>query len=102
MTQTVHASVTATATATATAPASAPARLPARTLSAGGFVAGPLFLGVGAIQGLTRDGFDFTRNAISQLSLGALGWIQVTSFLLTGVLVLAGSAGLRRTLRDAP
>ncbi|MFC9283531.1 DUF998 domain-containing protein [Streptomyces collinus] len=94
MTQTVHAPVTAAAPA--------PARLSARTLLVGGLLAGPLFLAVGAVQGLTRDGFDFTRNAISQLSLGALGWIQVTSFLLTGVLVLAGSVGLRRTLRDAP
>src|SRR5690348_10031902 len=73
-----------------------------RALLAGGLVAGPLFLSAGAIQGLTRDGFDFSRNAISQLSLGGLGWIQVTSFLLTGMLVIASAVGLRRTLRDSP
>ncbi|MFJ9851226.1 DUF998 domain-containing protein [Streptomyces sp. NPDC101150] len=73
-----------------------------RTLLAGGIVAGPLFLGGGLIQGWARDGFDFTRNAISQLSLGDLGWIQVTSFLLTGVLVIVGSVGVRRALRDEP
>lgn len=73
-----------------------------RILLSGGIVAGPLFLGVGLAQGLTRDGFDFTRNAISQLSLGDLGWIQVAGFLLTGVLVITSSIGVRRALRDTP
>ncbi|MGW6458673.1 DUF998 domain-containing protein [Streptomyces sp. NPDC055078] len=73
-----------------------------RVLLAGGIAAGPLFLVVGVVQGLTRDGFDFTRNAISQLSLGGLGWIQITSFLLTGALAFAGAVGVRRALRDGP
>ncbi|KUL50133.1 hypothetical protein ADL22_07610 [Streptomyces sp. NRRL F-4489] len=81
---------------------SAPARPTTRLLLAGGVTAGPLFLGLGAVQGLTRDGFDFTRNAISQLSLGDLGWIQVTGFLLTGMLATAGAAGIRRALDGAP
>ncbi|MEU5236820.1 DUF998 domain-containing protein [Streptomyces lydicus] len=72
--------------------------LATRALLACGAVAGPLFLGVGVIEGLTRTGFDFTRNAISQLSLGSLGWIQVTSFLVTGVLITAGAVGLRRAI----
>ncbi|GFH33867.1 DUF998 domain-containing protein [Streptomyces pacificus] len=80
----------------------APARPPARSLLAGAAAAGPLFLGAGLMQGLTRDGFDFTRNALSQLSLGDLGWIQVAAFLLTGVLLLAGAAGTGRALRDTP
>ncbi|WP_030674313.1 DUF998 domain-containing protein [Streptomyces sp. NRRL B-1347] len=94
MTHTIEAPV-------ATAPAAATS-VPARTLLAGGVVAGPLFLGAGLIQGLTRDGFDFTRNAISQLSLGGPGWIQVTSFVLTGVLVIAGAIGMRRVLHGKP
>ncbi|MFB7666424.1 DUF998 domain-containing protein [Kitasatospora sp. NPDC056138] len=77
-------------------PASTP--LATRALLISGAVAGPLFLGVGVIEGLSRGGFDFTRNAISQLSLGSLGWIQVASFLLTGVLVTAGAAGTRRAI----
>lgn len=92
MTQTIGAPITV----------SAPARPTTRALLAGAAAAGPLFLGAGLIQGLTRDGFDFTRNALSQLSLGDLGWIQVTVFLLTGVLVVAGAVGMRRALRDAP
>lgn len=74
----------------------------ARRLLAGAVVAGPLFLGAGIIQGLTREGFGFTRNAISQLALGDLGWIQTVSFLVTGALLLAGAAGLRRVLRPEP
>ncbi len=42
---------------------------PVRWLVAGGVVAGPLFQ-VRA-QGLKRDGFHFTRKAISQVALGA-------------------------------
>ncbi|MEV6837185.1 DUF998 domain-containing protein [Streptomyces sp. NPDC051133] len=84
------------------AAAPAPARPAAGLMLAGGIAAGPLFLGAGLIQGLTRQGFDFSRNAISQLSLGALGWIQVTAFFLTGLLTVAGAVGLRRVLRGTP
>ncbi|MFJ2899714.1 DUF998 domain-containing protein [Streptomyces sp. NPDC087218] len=92
MTQTLSAPITV----------SAPARPTTRALLAGAAAAGPLFLGAGLMQGLTREGFDFTRNALSQLSLGDLGWIQVTVFLLTGILVIAGAVGTHRALRDAP
>lgn len=68
----------------------------------GGVVAGPLFLAVGLAQGFARDGFDFTRNAISQLALGEAGWIQTASFVLTGALLIAGATALRRTLRGGP
>ncbi|OCC10151.1 DUF998 domain-containing protein [Streptomyces sp. PTY087I2] len=71
-------------------------------LTAGGVVAGPLFLAAGLAQGLTRDGFHFTRNAISQLALGEAGWVQTLSFVVTGALLLAGAAGLRRALHGGP
>ncbi|MET8542261.1 DUF998 domain-containing protein [Kitasatospora sp. NPDC004799] len=89
MTQTIRAPFTGRAASTP---------LATRALLACGATAGPLFLTVGVIEGLTRTGFDFTRNAISQLSLGSLGWIQVASFLVTGALVIAGAVGLRRTI----
>ncbi|MFF0424050.1 DUF998 domain-containing protein [Streptomyces sp. NPDC004520] len=79
-----------------------PARPASRLLPAAGIAAGPLFLAAGLAQGLTRDGFDFTRNALSQLSLGDLGWIQVTAFLLTGLLVIGGALAMRRALRGTP
>ncbi|MFD5419134.1 DUF998 domain-containing protein [Streptomyces sp. NPDC127069] len=81
------------------APAS---RSAARWTVVGGVVAGPLFLAAGLVQGFARDGFDFTRNAISQLALGDAGWIQTASFVLTGALLIAGAAGLRRALLGGP
>ncbi|MFJ4584102.1 DUF998 domain-containing protein [Streptomyces echinatus] len=94
--------MTHTIEAPAPVTAAASPRPATRTLLAGGIVAGPLFLTAGVVQGLTRDGFGFTRNALSQLSLGDHGWIQVTSFLLTGALIIVGAAGLRRVLRGEP
>ncbi|MFB6892531.1 DUF998 domain-containing protein [Kitasatospora sp. NPDC056327] len=70
----------------------------ARPLLTAGALGGPLFLAVGVVGGLTREGFDFTRNALSQLALGELGWIQRTAFLLTGALLVAGAVGVRRAL----
>lgn len=64
----------------------------------GGMVAGPLFLAAGIAQGFAREGFDFSRNAISQLALGEGGWVQTADFLLAGALLLTGAAGLRRVL----
>ncbi len=83
-------------------PAVAPARPAPRILAAAGVAAGPLFLVVGLAQGLSREGFDFSRNALSQLSLGDLGWIQISVFLLTGLLVIGGAIALRQALRDHP
>ncbi|MFJ8015185.1 DUF998 domain-containing protein [Streptomyces sp. NPDC096339] len=74
----------------------------ARGLLKASVVAGPLFLAVGISQGLTREGFDFTRNAISQLSLGDPGWIQITNFFVAGALLMAGAIGIRHTLTEGP
>jgi hypothetical protein len=38
-----------------------------------GAIAGPLYLAVGAIQGLVRDGFDFARHPLSVLANGPGG-----------------------------
>lgn len=64
-----------------------------------GAAAGPLYILAGVCQVLTRDGFDVRRHALSLLSNGDRGWIQVVNFLVTGVLVLAGAWGVRRALR---
>ncbi|MER7490841.1 DUF998 domain-containing protein [Streptomyces sp. NPDC126497] len=80
------------------APASPASRPAARWTVAGGVLAGPLFLAAGLVQGSVREGFDFTRHAISQLALGGAGWIQTVNFLLAGALLVAGAAGLRRVL----
>jgi Protein of unknown function (DUF998) len=69
------------------------------TLLGCGVVAGPWFLLVSFGQVLTRDGFDLRRHPLSALSLGDLGWLQVTNFVVTGLLVLAFAVGLRARLR---
>lgn len=73
-----------------------------RALLAAGMAAGPFYLVLTAAQGLTRDGFDFARHPASLLATGDLGWVQVITFVVTGLLVLAGAAGLRRALGGRP
>ncbi len=69
-----------------------------RTLLACGIAAGPLFMLGALVQAFTRPGFDITRHVASLLSDGALGWIQITSFVLTGLLTIACAVGMRRAL----
>lgn len=61
-----------------------------------GVIAGPLYVAVSLAQALTRPGFDLTRHAWSLLSTGGLGWIQVTNFIVTGLMIVAAAVGLRR------
>ena len=67
-------------------------------LLVGGTLAGPLFIATATVQGLLRDGFDISRHPFSALSVGDYGWVQIANFVLTGLLVIAGSTGLRRVL----
>src|ERR1041385_4353426 len=67
-----------------------------------GIVAGPLYIVLGLIQMAIRPGFDITRHSLSLLANGDLGWIQPLNFLVTGVLLLAGAAGLKRALQSGP
>ena len=48
---------------------------------------------------LRREGFDIRRHALSVLSNGDFGWIQIANFLVSGALVMAGAVGVRRLLR---
>ncbi|GAA1862736.1 DUF998 domain-containing protein [Asanoa iriomotensis] len=83
-----------------TATLSAPA-VRRSTLLAAGAVGGPLFV-IGVLaQAYTRDGFDLARHPLSSLALGDLGWLQVTNFIVYGLLTLAGAEGVRRTLPTA-
>ena len=75
-----------------------PSRTSVHTLLTCGIVAGPLYIAVTAIQMLTRDGYDIRRHAASLLSNGDLGWIQITNFVVTGLMMVAMAVGLRRTL----
>ena len=73
-------------------------RAAAVRLLALGAAAGPFYVVVGIAQILTREGFDWTRHALSLMSNGPLGWIQIANFIVSGLLVVAGSGGLRRTM----
>jgi hypothetical membrane protein len=69
---------------------------------AAGVIAGPLFVATAAVQILTRDGFDLRRHPLSLLSVGEYGWIQVTNFVLAGILCIIFSVGVARVLTDGP
>lgn len=69
-----------------------------RSLLGYGVVAGPLYLVVALAQALTREGFDLSEHAWSLLANGALGWIQVTNFVVVGLMTVLAAAGLRRGL----
>lgn len=73
-----------------------------RRLLACGVAAGPLYMLVGLAQAVTRDGFDMRRHALSLLSNGDLGWIQIANFMASGALVIAGALGVRRRLHPGP
>jgi hypothetical protein len=72
-----------------------------RQLLTCGLVAGVLFIGVTTIQILTRPGFDLRRLAISVLALGDFGWVQISNFILSGLLTIAFAVGVRRTLKGS-
>lgn len=89
-------------TTTATRPATRcddPAVRVTRSLLGYGVIAGPLYVLVSLAQTLTRDGFDLSRHQWSLLSNGDLGWIQITNFVVTGLMIIAFAVGLRRVLR---
>ena len=72
-----------------------------RALLACGVAAGPLYIIVGVIQLFIRPGFDIRRHALSLLSNGDLGWIQIANFEVSGLLVIAGALGMWRALRGS-
>lgn len=72
-----------------------------RMLLTAGVVSGPLFYVVAIFQMFIRPGFDIRRHAISVLSLGDLGWIQIANFIVTGLLVILCAIGLRQILRGS-
>jgi hypothetical protein len=72
--------------------------LPTRTLLGGAALGAPVFVVVSLGQAFTRPGFDLIRHPLSLLSNGDLGWLQITNFVVTGVLTLVGAVGLGRVL----
>src|SRR5215217_2022525 len=69
-----------------------------RSLLGYGPLAGAVYLGSGLAQALTRNGFDLTRHDLSLLANGSLGWIHVTTLVVTGLMTVAAAVGVRRAL----
>jgi hypothetical membrane protein len=69
-----------------------------RLLLAGGAIGPLLFIVVFLIEGATRPGYSVWQDAVSALSLGQDGWMQITNFIVCGALVFGFAIGLRRVL----
>jgi hypothetical protein len=76
-----------------------PATAVTRSLLGYGLLAGPFYVVVSLSQALSRDGFDLTRHSWSLLANGDLGWLQITNFILTGLMVITAAVGLGRSQR---
>src|SRR5215831_623896 len=70
-----------------------------RLLLACGAIAPLLNIVVLLILGATRPGYNAWLIPDSSLELGEGGWIQITNYIVSGVLLLAFAIGLRRVLR---
>jgi len=85
-----------------TAPTAGHTSTSTRPLLGAAIVSAPLWAAVSLAQAATREGFDLTRHPLSMLSNGDLGWLQITNFVLAGLLAAAGAAGLHRVLHGTP
>ena len=70
-----------------------------RSLLGYGLIAGPLYVVSALVQGLVRDGFDLTRHDVSLLANGPGGWVQITTFVVCGLMTMAAAVGMERSLR---
>lgn len=71
-------------------------RLRTRVLLAAGAIGPVLFWLVVIVDGFTKPGYDARKHFISDLALGADGWVQSTNFIVVGLLMLAFAVGLRQ------
>lgn len=73
-----------------------------RFLLSGGVIGPILFIVVFLIDGFTRNDYNPWFHFVSSLSNGDRGWVQITNFVVCGVLVLCFAIGLRQVLRPGP
>jgi hypothetical protein len=59
-----------------------------------GAVAGPLYIIIGTLEALLRDGFDIRIHSLSLLANGASGWIHSTMMVVSGLLAVIGALGM--------
>ena len=61
-----------------------------------GILAPILFVAIFTVEGAFRSGYDPTKMYISALSLGNRGWIQISNFILLGLLLFIFTLGLSK------
>lgn len=71
-----------------------------RSLLGWGVVAGPFYVVVGLILAITRPGFDLTKDALSLLTLGDIGWLQRGNLVITGLMAIVAAIGILRAIRN--
>lgn len=71
-----------------------------RSLLTAATLAGPFFVVSAGVQSVAREGFDLRVHPLSQLSTGDLGWVQILTFALTGLGLLALAVAHRRIVRE--
>ncbi len=69
-----------------------------RLLLAAGLLGSVLFNLTFLLAGVLRPGYDSLRQPISALSLGPGGWVQITNFIVFGLLTCGSAIGWRATL----
>jgi hypothetical protein len=73
-----------------------------RALLTGGAAGAALSLIVFHVDVVTRPGFELLKHGPSLLMTGDRGWIQVTNFVVTGLLMVGCAIGLSRVLATGP
>lgn len=71
---------------------------PSRILLAIGAAGPVVFLGVATVAALFAPGYDMLTQPISELALGANGWLQTANFYVFGLAIIAFALGLFRSL----
>jgi hypothetical membrane protein len=61
-----------------------------------GAIASALFVGVFVLEDLLSPDFSWLSTAVSEHSLAPYGWIQISTFVVTGLLLLAFASGVAR------
>ena len=63
-----------------------------------GVVGGPLFVVVFLLNDRVRDDYDPVRDFVSEAAIGPGGWVQITNFVVTGVLMIAFALAVSRAV----
>ena len=69
-----------------------------RSMLGWGVLAGPIYLGVGLLLALTREGFDLAEHPLSLLMLGEGGWMQRANLILSGLICAVAAVGFHRAM----